>query len=372
MNDCEDGSMRSWSELPITALTLTFEKLDLPHRAGTPNCVACVCSSWAEAAAAATRSINLDKLICSPDRSADTDSLQEWLHSRGANVRELRLKAFGGVITSLPCPKLEHLVLECVHVDLRPGSQLVQDLCAATALTTLSLNYVVFEGYPDLAAVLARLPVIQDLCLLDTRVGSALSETLHASTALSLQDSPPSPEQVWLAQKVGDHKPASFTDAGMQLLCTLTSMRELELQSMEAVTAAGLAALQNLRELNSLELDDLACDFSLTAVPALSKLTALTSMQLSWLDREGHYADHEFDSLVLTHVTQLKDLGLYCCTAPRGAAGAAELLSRLSQMPVLETLQLIHVRGLNKVPPAAFSQLASSSALRSLTWHDIR
>jgi len=96
--------MRSWSELPITALTLTFEQLDLPHRAGTLNCIACVCSAWAEAAAAATRSIKLSNGLFDFDRSSDIQSLQQWLRNRGSSVRTVELKAcFEGVITTLPC-----------------------------------------------------------------------------------------------------------------------------------------------------------------------------------------------------------------------------------------------------------------------------
>jgi len=60
---CEQGSMsqRSWSELPLSALTLIFQELPLRNRAGTEDCVARVCSSWAEAAAAATVTIKLEE-----------------------------------------------------------------------------------------------------------------------------------------------------------------------------------------------------------------------------------------------------------------------------------------------------------------------
>lgn len=224
-----------------------------------------------------------------------------------------------------------------------------------------------FEGEFDVIAVLMRLPVLQDLSLSDLK---ADSETLHASTTSVLQYSPASPQQLWSAQDDWTgYSRRRLTDAGMQLLCTLTSVRALHLGSVQDVTAAGLAALQDQPELNSMELEDLTCDFTLSDVPALSKLTALTRMQLCWvLDNHGA----EFDPMVLTHMMHLKELGLDCCTAAGGAAGAAELLSRLSQLPALEALQLGHVHGLNEVPPVAFSQLVSSSALRSFNWSDIR
>jgi len=73
--------LRSWSQLPMSALTLAFEKLPLSDRAGTEDCVARVCSSWAEAAAAATVTIDLEQC-------PNTSSLQQWLHSRGCHVRQ--------------------------------------------------------------------------------------------------------------------------------------------------------------------------------------------------------------------------------------------------------------------------------------------
>jgi len=175
---------------------------------------------------------------------------------------------------------------------------------------------------------------------------------------------------VWSAQSdcFGNSK-RRLKDAGMQFLCTLTSVRALQLHSMEVVTAAGLAALQNLQELKSLELKDLACDFSLTAVPALSQLTALTRLRLCWALGQHSAA---FDPVIVTHMSLLKELRLNWCTAARSAADAAELLSRLSQLPALEMLQLEYVKGLNKVPHVAFSQLTSSSVLRSFTWHAAR
>jgi len=135
---CEDdsSSIRSWSELPVSVLAFAFEKVDLRYRM---NCIALVCTSWAEAAAAATSSIELS-------RCTNTDSLQQWLRSRGSHVIEIILLSADGVINSLPCPRLEWLVLENTRVDLHPGSQLLQDLSAATTLQHLHLNGVVFQG----------------------------------------------------------------------------------------------------------------------------------------------------------------------------------------------------------------------------------
>jgi len=146
MYEDDSSSTRTWSELPVSVLTFAFEKLDLRDRAGSITCVALVCTSWATAAAAAIRSIELS-------RCTNTDSLQQWLRSRGSHIIKVKLQRSDGFITSLPCPRLKWLVLEDISVDLRPGSQLLQDLCAATALEHLHLDKVVFQSEPDLVAV---------------------------------------------------------------------------------------------------------------------------------------------------------------------------------------------------------------------------
>jgi len=117
----------------VSVLTFAFEKLDLRNRM---NCIALVCTSWAAAAVAATRGIELS--WCT-----NADSLQQWLRSRGSHVIKVKLR-FSRVITSLPCPKLNWLVLEYISVD--PGSQLLQDLCAATALEHLHFRGVGLQG----------------------------------------------------------------------------------------------------------------------------------------------------------------------------------------------------------------------------------
>jgi len=97
--------------------------------------------------------------------SINTDSLQQWLHSRGASVLVVNLHDASGVITTLPCPRLQGLGLFNCSLDLRPGSQLLQDLCSATALTSLDLRYATYQGDPDLAAVLLALPSLQEFSL---------------------------------------------------------------------------------------------------------------------------------------------------------------------------------------------------------------
>jgi len=365
---CDQDSMPPWSELPLSALTLTFEKLPFSQVAGSVDCVARVCSSWAEAAAAATRSIEL--------RSTDVDSLQRWLHSRGASVLEIDLTQPSGVITTLQCPKLQCLVLKYSSVDLRPGSQLLQDLCSATALTRLYLIDVTYRGEPDLAAVLSALPSLQEMRLLnmgqeqnikvlDSPQQQQQQQLVHATAASLLQDSHEPSQQLWSAHGDPLDGLKTFTDSGMQSMCKLTKLQSLWLSSLQGVTAAGLAGLVKLQELKSLALWDLTCDISLTAVPAFHQLTALTDLGLSWVEKTPH---RRFGPSILAHMPRLKSLCLIHCTPGRGIAGAAKLLSRVSRLPKLRRLDLKCVKRLQKCPPEAFSSLTSSSMLESLTW----
>jgi len=361
-------SQRSWSELPLSALTLIFEELYLNERAGTEDCVARVCSSWAEAAAAATWSIVLD--------STDTDSLQLWLHSRGDSVLEIDLTQASGVITTLPCPKLQDLVLFNSSVDLRPGSQLLQDLCSATALTRLCLCDVTYQGEPDLAAVLLALPNLQSFSLLSMgqeqyiKVQEPQQQQLllHANSANEVQHSQAPSQQLWSAHGDPTDGYRCFTDSGMEFICKLTKLQYLELGSLQGVTAAGLACLVKLQELQGLNLEDLTCDISLSDVPTFSQMTDLTKLSLHW-EPDGPHC--EFDPSILEHLTALEDVAVLCCSPARGTAGAAELLSRLSQLPERQKLEFKYVTGLNECPPQAFSALTSSSMLESLTWETL-
>jgi len=361
MCEDDDSTSRSWSELPVSVLTFAFEKLDLRGRAGTINCIALVCTTWAAAAAAATRSIELSSCT-------NTDSLQQWLRSRGSHVIKFKLQGSKGVITSLPCPRLKWHVLENTSVDLRPGSQLLLDLSTATALEHLHLDSVTFQGKPHLMAVLNNMPDLQYIRLGSIKVlGSPqLQLQSHASTATAVQDSQAVTHSLLrLEPGVPQHWYQRITHEGMQCLCKLTKLQSLELHSMASVTAAGLAGLQNLPALKCLGLNDIRCVISATRVPAFTQLTALTCLKLAW---GICFSPIKFGPSVLAHMAQLEELVLYQPHPAGGAAGASELLARLAQLPKLQVLRLVYFHDLLQCPPAAFSSLTSSSMLRSLTW----
>jgi len=361
----EDDSSRSWSELPVSVLTFAFEKLDLRERAGTINCIALVCTSWAAAAAAATRSTELS-------RCTNTDSLQQWLRSRGSHVSKVRLRGARGLITSLPCPRLKELVLEDLWVDLRPGSQLLQDLSAATTLEHLHLDEVMFQGEPDLVAVLKNMPDLQYIHFGNIQVfGSPKQQQQQspASIATAAHDIHYVTHSLFWSNSGFLHDWCThITDEGMQFLCKLTKLQSLELHNIANVTAARLAGLHNLPALKRLGLEDLSCRISASAVPALTQLTALTCLKLGWEHLSLH---QQFDPSVLAHMTQLEELQLCNADPAGGASGAAELLARLAQLTKLQVLYLAYVYCLLQCPLEALSSLTSSSVLRSLTWRDL-
>jgi len=342
----------------VSVLTFAFEKLDVRDRM---NRIALVCTSWAAAAAAATRSIELN-------RCSNTDSLQQWLRSSGSHVIKVKLQRPAGNVTSLPCPRLEWLVLEYVSVDLRPCSQLLQDLCAATALEHLHLDGVEFQGEPDLWTVLLSLPALKSvhLACITEELDSPRTpqQQSHASTATAVQDSQAVSHSLFWSNPGGSEY-MCFTDEGMQFMCKLTKLQSLELRSMAHVTAAGLAGLHNLPALKRLGLEDLSCEISASAVPALTQLTALTCLKLVWISSPPR---DDFTPSVLAHMTQLEQLELNRPHPAGGSSGAAELLVRLAQLTELQVLHLAHVNSLLQCPHAAFSSLTSSSVLRSLTW----
>jgi len=227
-------------------------------------------------------------------------------------VREVTLCRSSGVITSLPCPKLEYLELYESSVDLRPCSQLLRDLCAATALTRLYFLDITFHGEPDLAAVLSALPNLG--CFSQRNFAGYIKvqqgpqeQLLQSGTTSGQQDSHAPSQQLWSAHGDPLDGYRCFTDSGMQFFCKLTKLQRQELGSLQGVTAAGLAGLADLQQLEDLSLEDLTCDISLSAVPAFSQLTALTGVMSSWQWETPHC---EFDASVLAHMTQLRSLEL--------------------------------------------------------------
>jgi len=117
------------SLVPSNFINMLFQSLSLSDRL---KC-ALVCKAWAQEAAAATRSIILG------DRVHDLSCLQRWLEQHGDQLEVLQLHDCpdSTVLTALPCPQLQDLLL---RGSLRLVSRVWSDIAAATKLTSVSLE----------------------------------------------------------------------------------------------------------------------------------------------------------------------------------------------------------------------------------------
>jgi hypothetical protein len=144
-----------FSTLPMTALVCIMQHLPQQERVGSRCCHALVCKAWCDAAAAARTTFNLE-------RCYNPHSLILWLQKYGRVVTDIDLRSSPAVLSQLPCPLLRRLAVQQTSLFMVPGSQLATDIMAATQLSRLHLNQVVFKDQaPDLASVLAALPKLQ-------------------------------------------------------------------------------------------------------------------------------------------------------------------------------------------------------------------
>ena len=208
-----------WADLDKWILQIILSKVPQRHRLGHGSCCALVCSSWAEAAAAATDNIQLEQC-------ASTDSLQLWLHRHGRYVTNMHVSAASGMLTQLPCPKLTHLRLQ--------GDSLL--------------------AAPGLPAALAALPSLQHL-----RLGFSTDQAGTAS--LTMPSSRPLPPG--LLHQLGQRGRSQtlthmqlvggLSNAAMHRLRGLTKCRGLVLQHIGLCQQdVGLSGLQKLQSLTFL------------------------------------------------------------------------------------------------------------------------
>lgn len=242
-----------------------------------------VSTQFLEAAITATTTLVLKEGEC-----ADTDNLQLWLRNRGQGLEQLQIVAAPGTISNIPCPKLSILLLHDSAVDMSPGSQLFQDLTAATQITTLSFRNVVFQHEPDLLLLFKALPNLQRFELEQLQVtGCFLADT--SARFLSSWGNPF----------------FRFTDNGMQLLSQFTQLTNVDFNSVLDVTAAGIEALCNLPALSEVYLSGLSCSLNSSTVPSISKWAFLKGLGVSFNVRSAG-----LDLDILAPMTQLSTLCL--------------------------------------------------------------
>ena len=324
-----------WSDLGRPLLQLILSKVPQRHRLGHGSCCALVCSSWAEAAAAATDSIVLEQC-------ADTDSLQVWLHRHGGNVTKLHVSAAYGMLTQLPCPKLRHLLLQ--------GDSLI--------------------AAPALPATLAALPSLQHLNLgLSLDEGASLTTTLTASST-QIRPFPPGllqqlPQEITHLELFGE-----LSDAALQGLSNLTKCSHLVLRHvcdcnfLRQLFSPGqpLTGLQELQGLTCLHVSGKR--LFVPFLPDFSRLKALHHLHLHNVSISAHAA--QFQPRQLQSLTSLQHLHLGWMALQGRAAGGNELLAVLPHLSGLTYLGLEDINDLNSGPAAAFGNITSSTRLQQL------
>ena len=286
-----------WADLDKWLLQLIFSKVPQRHRLGHGSCCALVCSSWAEAAAAATDSIGLEQC-------ADTDSLQVWLHEHGQNVTKLHVSAASGVLTHLPCPKLTQLLLQ--------GDSLL--------------------AAPGLPATLAALPSLQHLTL-------RISQDKTTATTLTTPSTQIRPLPPGLLQQLGQQGQCQhvtyiklvggLSDAALSELSRLTQCSRLVLRHVSLCEqAVDLTELQELQMLTCWHLSGSSTGtLSTHSLPDFSKFKALRHLHLARIT-----GDVQLQPKQLPRLSGLAHLHLMSMTLQGGAVGGAELLAVLPQL----------------------------------------
>jgi len=286
MEDHAGGPLLDLSHAGPDIMTSVLSRLPLRER----FICALVCKAWAEAAAAATRSIILKH------KMQDLSGLQHWLEQHGSHLEVLQLhECDGAALTALPCPQLQDLLLhssfgDAVRLDI--SSRVWCDIPAATKISSVSLSDVfTLSQQADVVAALTALPNLEQLTWLN----------VDCSGQEELSDS--------------------------SLLQRMTRLNSLELQ---CVTAAALQHLGSLTKLQHLSISD-ADDWAAAGCPGLQELKALTSLQLNSND----LVDLPASNSQLTALQQLE-----VCQATPTAINRLQVLTALTQLCVWRVTDL--------------------------------
>lgn len=341
----------SIADLPASCLVHILQYVPMQQR--LQDC-ALVSSSWAHAAASATTAITISADRCCP--------VLQWASMHAQHVSTLLLTAPPqGVqarveVSSLlaAMPALQELQIQDCWLDLPPCAQYYR----SSHLTKLQISASPLAGMRMLLAPLAGLSSLQRL-------------QLHILVPALQQVSQPRPEwtfpcSLWAQLTALTHldlgRQHNVTDAVVQSLTCLARVQELRLLAAQ-LTAPGLAPLEQLQHLSSLELHlapHLAFSTSTTPV-----LTSLQHLELfCWRDLEPD---------LLASLSRLRDLNLNAWASKHSSEDAvAAFLGALSQLTGLTALQLQHVLQLQdnllpNVGPAAPQQQLDPAACAALT-----
>ena len=393
--------------MPRPALSNLLACVPLQQRLAS---CALVCSSWAEAAIAATNSIVLPEpsnghVVTADTRLPRTDvaSLQEWAQQHGSRLTKLHVDLWGqdvaaaaGEWLKLPCPNLQDLLLQ--SCTLGKGSQVCSNIAAATGLTSLVLDEITLPGpagaskpccsvLDQLLSAITSLQKLRQLKLGVFRCPELQPEPHsdavgHSSLPMDLVLQLPARFMQQLQQlplltllQLGQ----SATATSLAYLSSLTRLKHLEVSSCSFKPAGCLQGLQQLQTLTQLVLADVAGNVC-TLAPGVSTLTSLQHLQLlGWGSPMAAAGPLQLPATLsaadIASMTRLQQLVLcnVCCTRAASAAHGKvlELLAVLGQLQHLTELVLEAVQGLQGCPLQAFSALTASSNLQRLCLSDV-
>lgn len=340
----------SIADLPASCLVHILHFVPMQQR--LQEC-ALVSTFWAHAAASATTSITVSAERCCP--------VLQWASTHAQHVSTLLLTTppqgvhahveASGLLAAMPA--LQELQIQDSWLKLPPCSQYY----TASHLTKLQIS-----AFP-----LAGLQVLISM----TGLSSLQRLQLHLSVPAMQQTSNPCsqwmiPGSLWAHLTTLTHldlgRQHNVTDAVLQDLTCLVKLQELRLLAAQ-LTAPGLAPLEQLQHLSSLELHlapHLAFSTSTTPV-----LTVLQHLEL--------FCWRELEPALLASMSRLQDLNLNAWASKHSSADAiAAFLGALSQLTGLTALRLQHVLQLQdnllpNVGPAAPQQQLDPAVCAALT-----
>jgi len=256
--DADAGYSLDLSRVPSNFIALMLQSMSLSDRFTS----ALVCKAWAQEAAAANRSITLRFNHSVKDYSC----FQRWLEKHGDQVEVLQLHECRrhAVLTALPCPQLQDLLLKGISpLNISLDSRMWSDLAAATKLTSVSLDYVqTASQQAAVVSALTALPHLEQLTWGSVTCGqqygltdSMLLQKLTKLTALKLS--------------------SVRAAAALEHLGLLTRLQDLSLCVPDDWAAMDCPRLQELKALTKLVL--YACE---QIPPSVSQLTALQQLEV--------------------------------------------------------------------------------------------
>jgi len=292
-------------------ITSILERVDARHR----FLCALVCTTWAKAVTASTRSIIVQHGV------QDVDGLKKWLQKRGGQLEALQLHSTGSVLrptlagnlTTLPCPQLQQLLLHGTSsAAVRVDSSVWRDIGAATLLTSISVDEVHTPVLvEEVMSVLTALPSLQHiawgrvLCW-DPRLSrnSIWQREFELKPYIALETCA---DSVLMQQQLPQLTRLDLlhvTPSALKHLSSHTKLQELSIYTPAACVSPSCDVLGELQLLTRLQLNGGFVDIP----PSITQLTALQQLDVLIATPTGLNALQELTALTEIRVRRLQGL----------------------------------------------------------------